>query len=654
MAAVPARVAGVSEIIVCSPPQKDGSPAAIVLAACELAGVDRVFALGGAGAIAAMAYGTETVPGVDRIVGPGNAYVAEAKLQVSRDVGIDSPAGPSEVLVICDADCDPDAIAREVIAQAEHDVDACVVVVALDAATGSAVAGAIETKMPDVVRADVVRGALEQNGAILTAGSIREAVEFAAEFAPEHLLLAIRDPERVLPDVRNAGCVFVGETSSVVFGDYITGGNHVLPTGGLARSYSGLGTVDFVRWTSYQRVTRDAAQRLSADTAILATAEGLPAHANAAVGWNTQARPAVPHPASRIPLPASDSIHTLARESYRGLALYSTPAAECGIDLSDNTNLWGAPPTALQVLTRAAEVDVSRYQVAYEPALANALADYAGVSPEMIGCGCGSDDVLDSAIRAFAEPGDVLCLPTPSFSMIPFFARTNGLRPVSIPLTQTLDIDVERMLETDARIIYLCSPNNPTGTALSRNAVEEIVDRAPGLVIIDQAYAEFGGDSFTDLALSGRPVLVTRTMSKAFGIAGLRVGYGIGSPELITEVLKARGPYKVNVLAERAAIAALENDRGWMRDRANEVIANRSRFRDALAARGIASLESAANFVLVPVDDCAQTSRELERAGIRVRPLPVLAGIGDAIRIAIGPWEVMERCVDALAGGRAM
>jgi histidinol-phosphate aminotransferase len=247
--------------------------------------------------------------------------------------------------------------------------------------------------------------------------------------------------------------------------------------------------------------------------------------------------------------------------------------------------------------------------------------------------------------------------------MIPFFARTNGLCPVAIPLTRSRlsppafhlrlpaswDIDVESILQTDARIIYLCSPNNPTGTALSRESVEEIVDRAPGLVIIDQAYAEFGGDDFTDLAQGGR-VLVTRTMSKAFGLAGLRVGYGIGSPELITEVLKARGPYKVNVLAERAAIAALESDRSWVRDRANEVVANRSHFSDALAARGIDSLVSAANFVLVPVDDCVDTSRKLERAGIRVRPLAGLPGIGDAIRIAIGPWEVMERCVDVLAG----
>jgi histidinol dehydrogenase len=259
-----------------------------VLAACEIARVDRVFAVGGAGAIAAMAYGTGTIPRVDRVVGPGNAYVAEAKLQVSRDVGIDSPAGPSELFVICDTGSDVDAIAREVIAQAEHDVNACVVVLAVGAVTASAISGAIERSLPNAPRADVVRSALEQHGAVLSADSVAEAVDFAADFAPEHLLLAVKDAEGVLPDIRNAGCVFVGEQSSVVFGDYITGGNHVLPTGGRARSYSGLGPLDFVRWTSYQKVTREAAQRLARDTAVLADAEGLPAHAAAALGWSIQ------------------------------------------------------------------------------------------------------------------------------------------------------------------------------------------------------------------------------------------------------------------------------------------------------------------------------------------------------------------------------
>ena len=342
------------------------------------------------------------------------------------------------------------------------------------------------------------------------------------------------------------------------------------------------------------------------------------------------------------------SLAQLARESYRDIALYSPPSGRVGIDLSDNTNLWGAPPAALRALTTIGEEEVTRYPVAFEPSLVAALAEYVGVSPSMIACGCGSDDVLDSAIRAFAEPGEVLCTPDPSFGMIPVFARTNGLSPVSVPLTSSLDVDADAMLETDARIIYLCSPNNPTGRAISRDIVERIVERTRGLVIIDQAYVEFGGESYVDLASSGGPVLVTRTLSKAFGLAGLRVGYGIGSPELITEVLKARGPYKVSALAERAAIAALANDRGWVVDRANDVITNRARFRAELAKCGIASLESSANFVLIPVADCTVTAGRLEREGIRVRALPGLAVIGDAIRVAIGPWEMMQKCVDAL------
>jgi histidinol dehydrogenase len=287
MAAVPARVAGVAEIILCSPPRNDGYPAPVVLAACEIADVDRVFALGGAGAIAALAYGTQTVPRVDKVVGPGNAYVAEAKLLVSREVGIDSPAGPSELMIICDESCESETIAREVVAQAEHDVGACIVVVSIGRDAIDGIIGAIAQEIAGSPRADVVRAALKQNGAILSADSLGQAVGFAAQFAPEHLLLAVRNAENVLPQIRNAGSVFIGEQSSVVFGDYIAGGNHVLPTGGLARSYSGLGALDFVRWTYYQGVSRDAARHLSSDAAILADAEGLPGHARAALRWSS-------------------------------------------------------------------------------------------------------------------------------------------------------------------------------------------------------------------------------------------------------------------------------------------------------------------------------------------------------------------------------
>lgn len=293
MGAIPARVAGVQEVIVCSPPGPDGMPSPVVLAAAALANVDRVFALGGAGAIAAMALGTASVPRVDRIMGPGNAYVAEAKLQLVNSVAIDSPAGPSELLVLADASADADAIAREMMAQAEHDPDAAVIAVLAGDdvdALASRVRDALAAQIAVAPRAEVVVQSLRERGAIVTVPMLSDAIVFANEWAAEHLLLVVRDDVRdsTLAALRSAGTIFVGASSSVAYGDYMTGANHVLPTAGAGRSYSGLSTLDFVRWTTWQEVTPAAAASLSEDVGRFADAEGLPAHAAAARAWGAR------------------------------------------------------------------------------------------------------------------------------------------------------------------------------------------------------------------------------------------------------------------------------------------------------------------------------------------------------------------------------
>lgn len=285
MGAVPARVAGVREVVLCSPPGPNGQPADTVLAAAAVAEVDRVFALGGAGAIAALAHGTESVPAVDRIVGPGNAWVAEAKCQVASRVPIDSPAGPSELLVLLDAASDVEAVARELLAQAEHDPEAAVVAIALEAGTARRLVDRLAALAPGAERAAVVVPALAGRGAVLVASSIDEAVDFAERWAPEHLLLAVDGADALSARIRNAGTVFVGTSSSGAFGDYLTGANHVLPTARAARAWSGLSTLDFVRWTTVQTVTAEGAASLADDTDVFATAEGLHAHAAAARAW---------------------------------------------------------------------------------------------------------------------------------------------------------------------------------------------------------------------------------------------------------------------------------------------------------------------------------------------------------------------------------
>lgn len=289
MGVVPAKVAGVPEVIVCSPPSTSAQPSDVVLAAAQLAGADRVFAIGGAGAIAAMAYGTTTVPRVDRIVGPGNAWVAEAKLQCSGAVAIDSPAGPSELLVIADASVAPEIIAREMLAQAEHDPRAAVLCVAIGADVAERVRAALDAQRPSAARAEIIDAAFHTAGGVLHAASLDAAVAFANLWAAEHLLLAVAEPDRhrAAASLRNTGTIFIGPSASVSFGDYMTGANHVLPTGGLSRCYSGLSTLDFIRWTSWQRVTPAAAAALAEDVARFADSEGLPNHAAAARLWST-------------------------------------------------------------------------------------------------------------------------------------------------------------------------------------------------------------------------------------------------------------------------------------------------------------------------------------------------------------------------------
>ena len=666
MGVVPARVAGVEEVIVCSPPGPDGLPPTTVLAAAAIAGANRVFAIGGAGAVAAMAYGTDSVPRADRIVGPGNAYVTEAKLQLAGVVGIDSPAGPSELLVVADETSDPELVAREMIAQAEHDPSACVVAIVTGEGAAASIEGALTRQLQRASRREIVEQALAGQGAVLSVDTAADAVDVANRYAPEHLLIALADGDRardILSGVRSAGTVFVGESASNAFGDYMTGANHVLPTLGLARSYSGLSILDFFRWTTYQRVERAAAARLADDVALLADAEGLPGHAAAARAW-AGAGAAMGN--QHAPLPNAND---LVRRDVAILSTYTEAKPESGTseeiaDLSDNTNLWGAPPAAINALR---ESQAARYPTPYSAELKEALRQYIGVDGAAIVTGCGSDDVLDATMRAFANPGDRIAYSVPTFSMIPIFARVNGLVSVEIALRdegEGFDIDADRLIESGAKIIYVCAPNNPTGTGVSRTSLEQLVDRAPGIVIIDEAYAEFAASSNADLVNRSGRVIVARTLSKAFGLAGLRIGYGIAAPETIDFIERARGPYKVNAAAERAAFAALADAPDalrWVREHARLACENRDRFSVALRELGLAPLPSQTNFVLVPHSNAVDLGRRLLADGIVVRTLtnlprelqPLNASAGCALRIAIGPWNVMTRVLDSIAAGIA-
>ena len=282
MDSIPAKLAGVKELCITTPPSRDGKVNPVILAAAKIAGVDRIFKVGGAQAIAALAYGTESIPKVDKIVGPGNAFVAEAKRQVYGLVSIDMIAGPSEILVIADGSCNAEFVAADLLSQAEHDKMASAVLVTDSSELAKAVSLEIERQVALLPREEIARTSIDNNGKIIIVDSIEQAVEISNEIAPEHLEICVDEPFRYLDMIENAGSVFLGKMCPEALGDYFSGTNHTLPTSGTAKFSSPLSVDDFVKKTAYSFYTPEALEKVADKVAFFAEKEGLSAHARSA------------------------------------------------------------------------------------------------------------------------------------------------------------------------------------------------------------------------------------------------------------------------------------------------------------------------------------------------------------------------------------
>ncbi len=283
MDSIPAKIAGVKEVIMVTPPSADGKVNPVILAAAKIAGVDKIYKVGGAQAIAALAYGTESIPKVDKIVGPGNAFVAEAKKQVFGKVSIDMIAGPSEILIVADEKTNPKYAAADLLSQAEHDKNASAVLVTNSMKLAQAVQYELEVQIPQLERCEIARASIDDNGKIIVADSIDKVIEITNEIAPEHLELCIDNPFDYLNAFRHAGSIFLGRNCPEALGDYFAGPNHTLPTSGTAKFSSPLSVDDFVKKTQYTYYTRDALKKVADDVAYFARKEGLTAHARSAV-----------------------------------------------------------------------------------------------------------------------------------------------------------------------------------------------------------------------------------------------------------------------------------------------------------------------------------------------------------------------------------
>src|SRR5438270_8829752 len=457
MLAIPARLAGCQEIVMCSPPQRNGEVAPAILAAAGIAGVTEVHAIGGAQAIGAMAYGTESIRRVDKIFGPGNAYVTAAKLAIFGEAAVDMPAGPSEILILTDGSLPATWVAADLRAQAEHAPDARAVLVSTDPAVAADVRG-------------LVGGVLAGQVQVLSATEMETAVAFANDFAPEHLTLACAEPDRWLTRISAAGSVFLGPYAAAAAGDYATGANHVLPTGGASRSFSALGVDAFGRSMQGQSLDHDGLRRLEPVVDAIAGAEHLPAHKESVRVRRTGAAsfPALDGPRARGAI--------LQMQPYEWEPPSARIASEAGVPEGDvvrfdtNTSPW--PGVALSDVGALA---LNEYPDTSYSMLTDALAAYTWAPADAITVGAGADEILDMLAKAFIGTGDPVVLSRPTYAMFRIVSEIAGGRVDAVP-AKGLDLDRDRFLDASrhARLIWLCNANNPTGELLPVSFIEKL------------------------------------------------------------------------------------------------------------------------------------------------------------------------------------
>ena len=669
MNALPARVAGVGELIMVVP-TPDGARNPLVLAAAAIAGVDRIFTIGGAQAVAALAYGTASVPAVDKIVGPGNAYVAEAKRRVFGVVGIDMIAGPSEILILCDGRTNPEWVAMDLFSQAEHDELAQAVLLCPDAGFIDRVHDAIGRLAPDMPRRAVIERSLADRGALIRVRDMEEACQIASRIAPEHLEIIAADAEHWASRIRHAGAIFIGAYSSESLGDYCAGPNHVLPTMRTARFSSPLGVYDFQKRSSIIAISEQAAQRLGPVAATLARGEGLEAHARSAelrlgTGPSAAARaptrvtghsglPTVSEGQDAAGAEVARRAQQLVRPEILGMTSYQVPPATGMIKLDAMENPYRLPePLQAELGERLAQALLNRYPVPSYGSLKQAICSRLGVPPGFgVLLGNGSDELITMICVASARPGAVVLAPSPSFVMYEVSARLAGSRFVGVDLAADLSLDLDAMLAAIRRhrpaVVFLAYPNNPTGNSFERGQIESILEAAPGLVVIDEAYQPFARDSWMGTLPEYPQLLVMRTLSK-LGLAGLRLGYLSGHARWLDELDKVRPPYNIGVLNDVAAQFALDHME-VLDQQASVIRDERARlFGELRRVPGAEPIRSDANFLLVRVADSAAVQTRLRSRGVLVKDVgkmhPLLAG---CLRITVGTPEENEAMLAAL------
>lgn len=669
MNAIPAQVAGVKELVMVVP-TPDGVRNPAVLAAACLAGIQEVYTIGGAQAVAALAYGTRSIRPVDKIVGPGNAYVAEAKRRVFGTVGIDMIAGPSEILVVSDGSVPADWVAVDLFSQAEHDEMAQAILISPDAAFLDAVVEAIARLLPGQPRRAVIGKSLADRGALIHVRSMQEAAELVNRVAPEHLELAVRDVDGLLADIRHAGAIFMGRWGCEALGDYCAGPSHVLPTMRTPRFSSPLGVYDFQKRSSLIEPSATGADHLAKVAATLARAEGLEAHAQSAeYRLGGDAHQAAVGTVSPARIAARVERHV--RPDVQRMAAYHVADATDAIKLDAMENPWRLPG-ALQaeLAQRLAALAINRYPSGNTyTALKQAIARHDGLDGiDGLVLGNGSDELISLLCQLVAQPGATIMAPAPSFVMYEMGARLAGVGFVPVPLRPDFSLDREAMLQAiethRPALVFLAYPNNPTGNLFDADDVRAILQATDGLVVLDEAYAPFAGGASWLSQLTAWPNLaVMRTCSK-WGLAGARIGYLASAPAWAAQLDKIRPPYNISALDAETACFAFQHHADFDHQTQALCTERQTLVQRLQALRGPQGLShvypTAANFVLVRLaggqDDASGPSRAtrvaaaMRAAGVLIKDASRMhPALAECLRLTVGAPEENEAMLQALA-----
>jgi len=634
MLGVPAKIAGCKEIIVCTPPGKKGTIAPEILYTAKLIGIDKIYKVGGAQAIAALCFGTKTIPIVDKIFGPGNQYVTMAKMLAQQHgIAIDMPAGPSEVLVIADASCNPEFVAADLLSQAEHGVDSQVILVSENERVLNSVMKEVERQLKKLPRKKIAKRALQNSKTILFK-NLEQAITFSNSYAPEHLILATTNPETLAASVSNAGSVFLGNYSCESAGDYASGTNHTLPTNGFAKNYSGVSLDSFVKKITFQELTVEGIQNIGSAIEQMAEAEQLHAHKNA-VTVRLNAVKKLPKIESKF------NPEKLFRTNVKNAKPYSSARDEFS----------GKDKIFLDANENPFDTGYNRYPDPHQHLLKEKIGKLKKISAQHIFLGNGSDEAIDLVIRAFCTPGEdkiIICPPT--YGMYEVAAQINDIEVKCVPLDKNFQLDVDPVLNAatpDVKLIFLCSPNNPTGNLLKKETVKTVLNKFKGIIVLDEAYTDFSNGSLLP-DLSNYPnLIVLQTFSKAWGLAGIRLGMAFASEAIISVLDKIKPPYNISELTQQLALKQID-DEEKKNEAVKTLVAERKLLTDyfSKSKRTLKVYPSDSNFLLVKFKEPKKIYNYLLGNGIVVRDRSSVAE--GCLRITIGTPEENQKMIDLL------